>query len=146
LFLTFSFIALSTSETLPTPGTKVLLKMTVVATEEAEHLAVVMASRRQPVLMGMRMNCGVSSGSPVLGWLNDTSTDVVNSFLYVEYVDDRMVQRITNFQGLASMDISSLNTLFAAKLAEHKSESERLHVSKALQSLEMIEQAKRQYD
>ena len=116
--------------------------MAVATAEDAEHLAAVMASRRQPVLMGMRMNCGVSSGSPVFGWVNDASTDVVNAFLYVEYVNGRMVQRITNFQGLASMDISSLNTLFAAKLAGYRGESARPHVSRALKSLEMIEKAK----
>jgi hypothetical protein len=73
--------------------------MPIVTNEEAEHLAAVMMSRRQPVLMGMRMNCGVSSGSPVLGWMNDTSTDVVNSFLYVEYVNDMMIQRSPILKG-----------------------------------------------
>ena len=109
--------------------------------QEAERLAEVMMSRRQPTLMGMRLNCGQSSGSPVMGWLNDTSTEVMNSFLYVECVNDRMVQRVTNFEGIANMQISFLDVRFAAQVAEYKGELVSSNVSNVLKSLEMLEAA-----
>jgi hypothetical protein len=59
----------------------------------------------------------------------------------VEYVNDRMVQRVTNFEGIAKMQVSFLDVRFAAQVAEYKREPVGSNVSNALRSLEMIETA-----